>query len=278
MNFALWLQQIDRRIIYAAVAVLVAIPLYVHFDFRAIPTVPVIALYDKIESLPQDKLVIVSSDWGPDILAECKPQFRCLIEHMMRRRLKFAVMTPLPEGIALAQAVCEELAPKYGYVYGRDYVNWGYRPAYLLAILGIVKDIPGTIGSDYQATPLAKLPAMKGVKGVKESVSMCLCVTGSATWGYWTTWVYGQIRTPIGLGVTGIIAPEIFPYLDSGQVSGLMAGMKGAAEYEDLLGEKKDGFKAMKSQNMAHLLVILLIILGNIGFFASRKQAAEQKA
>jgi hypothetical protein len=277
MNFALRLQQIDRRIIYAAVAVLVAIPLYIHFDFRAIPTRPVISLYDKIESLPPDKLVIISSDWGPDILAECRPQFRCLIEHMMRRRLKFAVMTPLPEGVGLAQAVCDDLAAKYGYVYGKDYVNWGYLPAYALAIIGLVKDIPGTISSDYQATPLADLPAMNGVTSIKDSVSMCLCVTGSASWGYWTTWVYGQIRTPIGVGVTGIIAPEIFPYLDSGQVSGLMAGMKGAAEYEDLLGERLQGFKAMKSQNMAHLLVILLIILGNIGFFAARKQTAGQQ-
>lgn len=277
MGFALWLQQIDRRIIYIAVAVLVAIPLFIPFDFRAIPTKPVTALYDKVESLPDDKLVIVSSDWAPDILAECRPQFRALIDHLMRRNIRFAVISPLPEAVGLAQAVCEDLAEDHGYVYAEDYVNWGYRPAYSLTIQALVDDIPGTLGADYEATPLEEIPVMKGVTSIRESVSMCFCVSGSASWQYWVIWVYGQIRTPVGVGVTGIIAPQIFPYLDSGQISGLMAGMKGAAEYEDLLGYRRDGFRAMKAQNMAHMLVILLIILGNIGFFAARRQGTKQE-
>ncbi len=51
-----------------------------------------------------------------------------------------------------------------------------------------------------------------------------------------------------------------------------MGGMLGAAQYEDLAdnpGLAKDG---MRVQLYAHMMIIAFIILGNVGYFVSRRR------
>ena len=60
------------------------------------------------------------------------------------------------------------------------------------------------------------------------------------------------------------MAPEQYPYLDSGQLSGLLTGMKGAAEYEKITGLTGAGSAAMGGQSFAHLSILILIVLGNL--------------
>ena len=70
------------------------------------------------------------------------------------------------------------------------------------------------------------------------------------------------------------MATDYFPYLQAGQVIGQMGGLRGAAEYEVLLTENgitpstDKAFRGMDVQSAAHILIILLIIMGNIAFFA----------
>ena len=83
---------------------------------------------------------------------------------------------------------------------------------------------------------------------------------------------------------------DAIPYVESGQLRGILAGMPGAAEYEDLVYnylQSLDGNKyinenvkiipgkataRMSSQSMAHLLMVLLIIFGNISYYYKMKE------
>jgi hypothetical protein len=66
------------------------------------------------------------------------------------------------------------------------------------------------------------------------------------------------------------MAPEAYPLLDSGQLVGMLTGMRGAAEYETLLGSRSPGFAvtAMAGQSFAHLFILGLIALGNLPILA----------
>ena len=55
------------------------------------------------------------------------------------------------------------------------------------------------------------------------------------------------------------MAPEAYPYLDSRQLVGLLTGMRGAAEYEQLIDAPGDGLPAMTGQSFAHLFILILI-------------------
>ena len=49
------------------------------------------------------------------------------------------------------------IAPLYGYVFGKDYVNWGFRPAGAIVPLlkSAVRDVPGTLATDTRGEALA---------------------------------------------------------------------------------------------------------------------------
>jgi hypothetical protein len=50
------------------------------------------------------------------------------MRHLMARKMKIALFSfSDPQGRDLAQGLADRLAPEYGYVYGRDYVNWGFK-------------------------------------------------------------------------------------------------------------------------------------------------------
>ena len=57
----------------------------------------------------------------------------------------------------------------------------------------------------------------------------------------WVQQVQARFHLPMVSGCTAVSAPEYYPYLQSGQLQGLLGGMAGAAEYEKLRGEKGTG-------------------------------------
>jgi hypothetical protein len=70
-----------------------------------------------------------------------------------------------------------------------------------------------------------------------------------------------------GAGCTAVSAPQFMPFVQSGQLKGLLGGLKGAAEYETFMEYPGDATKYMASQSIAHLVIILFIIIGNLAFF-----------
>ena len=65
---------------------------------------------------------------------------------------------------------------------------------------------------------------------------------------------------------------DYYPFLQSGQVFGILGGLKGASEYERLTKREGEATEGMSIQTVAHLVVIAFILIGNIGFFMSKKK------
>ena len=60
----------------------------------------------------------------------------------------------------------------------------------------------------------------------------------------------------------------MLPYLQSGDLVGLLAGMSGAAQYEVLVDRPGLGLGGMDAQSISHLVIIALILIGNIAYVA----------
>ncbi|RLG68557.1 MAG: hypothetical protein DRO11_08925 [Methanobacteriota archaeon] len=76
---------------------------------------------------------------------------------------------------------------------------------------------------------------------------------------------------PIGGGVTAVSGPEMYPYIQSGQLVGLLSGMKGAAEYEQLVGKPGLGLSGMVAQSYVHVMVVVFILFANVVFFLEKR-------
>jgi hypothetical protein len=73
-------------------------------------------------------------------------------------------------------------------------------------------------------------------------------------------------------GVTAVSAPEYYPYLQTGQLQGLLGGMAGGAEYEVLVKKPALATRGMDAQSLAHLFIAFMILLGNAAFLGEEKR------
>lgn len=287
MNTSIWdrLQTIDRRYIYGVLIGVILVPLFL--PKLSLPTYPSKQSQDFYSTVEQaakqspQKIVIVDGQWSPSTRGENQWQAEAVITHLMMRRLHFAILSFDTQNNTVMQAqVVAPLAKKYGYVYGRDYINWGYRPfsVFVPTVKSLVVDIPGTIKKDYKGTPVTDFPVMKGIKS-RADVGAVIEVTPSATADTWLG-LFEQNNTPPFLfAPTAVMAPTYYPYLDTGQISGMLTGIKGAGDYEGLLGTHSFGTRASGALSLVYGLIILLILIGNIGYYAgrrARRRAGEQ--
>ncbi len=108
-------------------------------------------------------------------------------------------------------------------------------------------------------------------------MTFIFCVADNATVDYWISIVNAQYGIPVGAGVTAVMAPKMYAFLEAGQMTGLLGGMKGAAEYEKMVGHPGSATIGMDAQSMAHFLIIFMVLIGNIGFFLSRRKQKAKK-
>jgi len=276
------IQYCDPRWLYLFFAAMVVI-----FEFwrPAMPTVvpdAVQRLYDLIERLPHDKLVIVDSELAAGIRAECEGQFIAVVRHLFRRNLRFAIMTwtTQPEGIKYATDLSAALAREFGKQYGRDYVIWNpLTPAGGAMMQSFARDIPGLIQTDIAGTPLRDIPVMRGVQTIMD---ISLVYKVSYVWDRvetpWIGFIQSVYGTPYACGTVAIMSSSAYPFLDSGQLSGMLAGAAGAAAYERLMNAPGVGTKTVGVQSFAALFVIVAIVLGNIAMVLARRADARTEA
>jgi len=161
-----------------------------------------------------------------------------------------------------------------GWVFeGRDFALLGYAPVFSLVILGMTASIEAQYPQDTYGNPLSEMPMLREHKSLRE-IDLALTTAGSSACRAWIVYGREKIGLPVAFGVTAVMATDYYPYIQSGQIIGQMGGLRGAAEYEVLLFENGitettgKAFTGMDVQSAAHLLIILLIIMGNIAFFA----------
>ncbi len=270
--------RLDRRWIFLMVAVAVIIPLIVptHFPIGISPEAR--NLYNKVDSLPDSSVVMLTFDVYAQALAETEPMARAALHHMFRKNLKVVTVSTIPfGGPSVEERVTRDLARQYGKVYGVDYVNLGYKPNYVSVLKGMGSSIASIYPTDNSGTPLDSLPLMRTVKSYKD-MKMIFVVADNGIIDYWISIVHAQYGIPVGAGVTAVMAPKQYAYASSGQLVGLLGGMKGAAEYEILVGKPALAVIGMGIQSLLHLLIIGLILIGNIGYFMMRRAKGRAKA
>ena len=261
-----------RRAIWVVLVIATAVFLVVKVKAVMYVSKPARDIYDAIEAVPKDKIIIISCSWAPGTIGENGPQTEAIIRHCFRAGKHFAIFGWIdPAGPTLGQAIAERYQARYGRRYGRDWVNWGYNTGDVPMLRGLAKNIPGTIKQDVLHTPIAKIPAMGGIRDIHD-VGLVIEVTASASLGPWVDFIYGIYRTPLGYACTGVMAPEAFPFYDAGQIVGVLKGLAGAAEYETLMGYEGDALKRMPAQSSAHAVMIGLVVLGNIIHFRARRR------
>jgi hypothetical protein len=258
---------IDRRWIYLLMALSILFPTIFVFKFPVQITVEARQLYDAIDALPDSSVVMLTFDYYPSARAETEPMSKAALRHMFSKDMKIVTLSNIPlGGPTMAENTTREIAKEFNKVYGVDYVNLGYKANYVAVMQGLASSIESIFPTDWTGTPLSEIPLMQKVKNYRD-IKFIYVVSDNATVDYWISIVNAQYGVPVGAGVTAVSAPKMYAFVESGQMTGLLGGMKGAAEYERLIHHEDMAMRGMDAQSLAHFLIIFLVLIGNIGMF-----------
>lgn len=274
--------RIDRRIVFLLIAIVVTIPLLVPVSFKVIPSEETLRFARAIDKAIQSpKPIMVEIVFGTQTMAEMEPIAMAVMHRLFHERKKAVFLTLEPTSAALIRRYLATMEQKYGLTYGEDYVFLGFASAYTVAIYSMGTSIEKYFHADDRGTPLSEIPLMKGVESLAD-VSAVLDIASNSNPQHWINYAVTPFGIDFLMACTAVQAAEYFPYIQTGQVKGLIAGGRAGAEYESILldqgvmTEPGDAIRGLGSQSLALLTIVGLIVLGNLGYFASRRQTGER--
>ena len=334
-----FLENIDRRWIFLMMALAVGVPILIQETFPEEPTPLAQASFDQIDALPAGSKILLAFDYDPASEGELGPMSTSFVHQCAEKGHKMYFMALWPVGAQMIRETIDRvIVGFYPHLeYGDDYVDLGFKSGNEAVIKTIASDFSQYYSTDSKGTAISQIPMMKGISSLASFDLMLNVSAGYPGSKEWVLYAATPLKKPLVVGCTGVQAPLMYPYIPD-QVQGLLAAIKGAAEYEFIvnrwarknqilkalvsggISEKEaeplaeefagDGDQAstwtetaaaaamspeaktalielataptpgiyteaqrrMSPQLFAHLLMILLIILGNIVFLAGRKR------
>ena len=285
-------QKMDRRWVFLGMALTIVIPLLFPFKLPFKVEKEVTALYDQVESLQEGTPVLVSADFDPGSMPELWPFFTSNLHHMFAKDLKPVFVTLWPTASPLIIPEINKIAKFHGKEYGEDYAFLGYKEGRELVIKNIGQNFRQAFPKDYRGTALDEIPVLDGLKQAKDFPLLISISAGFPGLNEYVLQIQGQYNLNMIGACTAVSGPDYLPFLKSGQIQGLSMGIPGSAQYEKLVvqnygdklpnennipeGQQIEPFVSMGAQglnvlSLSHLFIILLILLGNVAYFITKR-------
>ena len=280
-GFAARMFGLDRRWAFLFLAAVVVVTVVVR------PTLPIPIsrearrIYDFLNSLQEGEYIHLALDYDPPLQAELHPMTLSVLKQCFERKIKVIITTLHHNGAVMAATLidtaCQRHVQRTAYLpqSGVDWVYLGYKPLPEIVILGMGQNYRIPYPNDYDNVPVDSLPMMRGIRNL-QNVRAIINISGTDASDWWILYGNGRYRVPLALGLTGVLAADYYPYLQTGQVFGLLGGLQGAAEYETLVNAPGKAVAGMPVQVAAHLVMIAFILIGNIGYFVSQRKAGAR--
>jgi hypothetical protein len=252
-----------RWALFVLTALAVAVPLLVPLGLPLRVTKEVQSVYDAIQALPEGSLILLSFDFGAASLPEMEPMSRALLRHCFNRNLKVVGLALLAEGAGIGNNIMRSTASEYGKGDGVDYLFLGYKPRPDAAILGIGEDLRRVFPADHAGRSTEDAPILEGVNNYGQ-IAMVVSMADDDMPIVWINYAGARYGATIACGATAVMVTSFYPYLPSRQLVGLIGGLRGAAEYERLVGRTGSAARGMDAQSVAHALVLFAIVAANL--------------
>lgn len=267
------LERVDRRWVFLLMGIAVILPFVRPIGVTIKPSPPARGFHEAIESLPEGSTIYLAADLDPGSQAELLPMLEAFARQACRKHLDVVIACLWPAAPPLVEEIFNEIAVgEYGWAYGENFVHLGFKEGREAVMVMVAQRIAAAYPKDYYGTDLAELPLMQRIGGLAD---VDLLVSISAGYPGTKEWVQ-QVRSRYDIqmvsGCTAVSAPEYYPYVQSGQLAGLLGGLAGAAEYETLNGTVGLASRGMVSQSFGHAAVALFILAGNALHFATRRR------
>lgn len=289
---------LDRRIIFLFIAIAVIItlinPMYLEINISKNARTYI----NVLDSINENETVIVSFDYAASGEPELKPMAYGILYRLFQRKAKVVMMGFWDQGPSLADKTVKEVIERFEkdypdrkIVYGKDYINIGYKAGGFTVIINMSKAIKEIFTADKDGAPINDFEIMSKINKLSD-IKMVFALTGgnNGLLDIWLPFARQQYGIPVAGGCTSVSAPQFYQYMNSGQLSGLLDGFKTAAEllkaielpYTDPETKKpanlltKEVHKIADVQSIVHLIIMIFIIIGNVTYLYEKKYSKQQ--
>ena len=276
------LNNIDRRIIYLLLSVVVMVPLILKSKIDIVADPYSETAFNEIESEfagELNKKMLISFDYGPSTSTEVNPMAIAIMKHVLITGNEVHTMALFDTGLAVSEQVVEKVLKdpqiqELSFEVEENIKQLGYVAGGEAAIKNMLKNIESVFPS-----------APSDIKSLCDYDFIVTLSSGTPGTMEWVSYAgdpsekqckdRGAIK--LTTGVTAVQAPESIPFVGTGQLKGMLAGLSGASGYEALMEYADRGLASekMPAQSWAHLLIIFLIVIGNITYFMINKRDSE---
>ena len=269
-TFAEKLNTFDKRYIFVLLFILVSIPILRPIGFPLVISSDTLKAYSIISDIPAGSAVVFDYECDTGGLAELQPIFIVVAKQLRAMDVRIIAVSwwganngGLFADVSLHQVWTTQA--EWDADYGTKFVNLGYIAGGETGIRAFATNVK-MVEYDQYGNPTANMPVMQGLNTASD-----LAVVISFPW------IVSAVTNPLNQfvapgytkvieAVTSVMRTSVTPFLETGSLSAVIAGLTGAAEYEHLTGALGTGSLSMDAQTLAHILVISLIIVGNVGF------------
>lgn len=240
---------------------------------------PVNTFRAQVTRLPPDSVVVVAFDYGPATEAEMEPLAQIIVHDLLDNQARVIGVSLRPEGALMAQRLFGHFESEYPY--GGRTINLGFMPGQTAGVRSLAFLASAPLFQDWTQT-LNEHPAWQDVNSL-EDVTLVVIIADSPLAIRWWIEQLGpgtKANRPMIAAVSAAADPSVRPYYNqldpsSGQLLGLLSGVRDAAAYENRLGQPERAVKSLAAQSVAHLGLIVIGLGGAVAGF--RMQASREE-
>jgi hypothetical protein len=262
---------IDRRYVFLVLALVTVVPLISPLGLPIPISDASRDFYEGLDAIPDGSVVVM--DWE---LRFGRPVWATLLTDVFKHLLSkdvFIIHVSFDrslEGGEQCEMSITRVNPEknFGKQYGVDYVNLGAVAGQIAALQGFVRDSWTQYPTDNRGTLVQNIPIMDKMRSGADIDYVVSIGSGTPEW-----WI-GQLQVEYGTPIYALAdageATAITPFVESGQIAALLTDMRGAAEYELLIGMPGEAIKSMDPINTIHITEAALLVVTNVIFFMQK--------
>ena len=187
-----------------------------------------------VESIPEGAPVLLVFDYQPATVGEMEATGASLIDHLLLlKHPNIVLLSTSPTGSALAERFMSTTLADRAYSRGTQYVDLGFLPGGLAGVYNFAQNPSATVPLDAGSKPVWQSAVLSHVEHFSDFAAIIVMtdsVESGRTWVEQTQGARGN--NPLMLITSAQAGPMLLPYVDSGQVSGLISGIYGAVGAE----------------------------------------------
>ncbi len=230
-----------------------------------------VAFFTRIQSLSRNTSptapILLAVDFEPALAGEIRTAAAPVMQDLLSNNIPLVILSTNPTGAVLAEDLLAEMDG-----YNPDAVmNIGYLPGGSSALAALASQPRLAAPTDHEGGFAWDRPFLQNVTKLSDFSAVLLLTDNTENSRVFVEQVATALgETPLLVIASNQAAPMIQPYIQSGQVTGMLAGLPGFAAYQQLSGGASLRSGYWNAYQAGLMLIVVMILLSSL-FFIGRQ-------